>query len=77
MGEDNSLKLFEDKNIRVKWNDEEEKWYFSVVDVVAILSPSVKGWNDVTTKSGRVTLAINFDDIQEAVNAEISARNGN
>ena len=47
------------------------------VDVVAILSPSVKGWNDVTTKSGRVTLAINFDDIQEAVNAEISARNGN
>lgn len=48
-----------------------------VVDVVAILSPSVKGWNDIATKSGRVTLAINFDDIQEAVNAEISARTGN
>lgn len=48
-----------------------------IVDVVAVLSPSVKGWNDVTTKSNRTTLAINFDDITEAVNAEIQARNTN
>ncbi len=34
----NSIKLFEDKNVRVAWNDEEEKWYFSVVDVVAVLT---------------------------------------
>ena len=38
MGQDNELKLFEDKKIRVKWNDEQEKWYFSVVDVVSILT---------------------------------------
>ena len=38
MEQNNSLKLFEDKNIRVAWNDEQEKWYFSVVDVVAILT---------------------------------------
>lgn len=32
------MKLFEDKNIRVAWNETEEKWYFSVVDVVSILT---------------------------------------
>ncbi|MDL2255924.1 Bro-N domain-containing protein [Parabacteroides sp. OttesenSCG-928-G06] len=35
-----SLKLFEDKRIRALWDDEEEKWYFSVVDVVAVLTDS-------------------------------------
>ena len=38
MEKDNELKLFEDKKIRAKWNDEQEKWYFSVVDVVAVLT---------------------------------------
>jgi prophage antirepressor-like protein len=38
MDGNNELKLFEDKKIRVKWNDEEEKWYFSVVDVVSVLT---------------------------------------
>ena len=32
------IKLFEDKKVRVSWNDEEEDWYFSVVDVVGILT---------------------------------------
>ena len=31
------IKLFEDKQIRAKWNDEQEKWYFSVVDVKQIM----------------------------------------
>ncbi len=38
MGQDNELKLFEDKKIRAKWNEEQEKWYFSVVDIVAALT---------------------------------------
>ena len=38
--ENNSLKIFEDKNIRVQWDEEEEKWYFSVVDVVSVLTDS-------------------------------------
>lgn len=38
MGQDNELKLFEDKKIRAKWDEEQEKWYFSVVDVVSILT---------------------------------------
>jgi hypothetical protein len=35
-----AIKLFEQKQVRSVWNDEEEKWYFSVVDVVGILSDS-------------------------------------
>jgi hypothetical protein len=38
MGQDNELKIFEDKKIRAKWVDEEEKWYFSVVDVISVLT---------------------------------------
>ena len=38
MGQDNELKIFEDKKIRAKWVDEEEKWYFSVVDIIAFLT---------------------------------------
>ncbi len=38
MEENNSLKLFEGKNIRVAWNDNKEEWYFSVVDVVSVLT---------------------------------------
>ena len=35
-----SLKLFEDKKVRTAWDDEQEKWYFSIIDVVAILTDS-------------------------------------
>lgn len=38
MEENNSLKLFEDKKIRAQWNETEESWYFSVVDVVSVLT---------------------------------------
>ena len=34
------LKLFEDTKIRTAWNEEEEEWYFSVVDVVGVLTES-------------------------------------
>lgn len=35
-----SLKLFEDKKVRTVWDSDQEKWYFSVVDVVGILADS-------------------------------------
>ena len=35
-----SIKLFESKKIRTHWNEKEEKWYFSVVDVVEALTES-------------------------------------
>ena len=36
----NKIKLFENKKIRYVWNDDEEDWYFSVVDVCYVLSES-------------------------------------
>lgn len=36
----NEIKLFEDKNVRVQWDEEQEKWWFSIVDVVSILTQS-------------------------------------
>jgi hypothetical protein len=38
MNKENSIKLFEDRKIRSVWNEEEEEWYFSVVDVVGVLT---------------------------------------
>ena len=35
-----SIKLFEQKQVRSVWDDEQEKWYFSVVDIIAILTES-------------------------------------
>ena len=45
---DNKIQIFEDKRIRTAWNEETEEWYFSVVDVVSVLTDSVDGrkyWN--------------------------------
>ncbi len=41
MDKDTAIKLFEEKQVRSVWNEEEEKWYISIVDVVAILTESV------------------------------------
>lgn len=35
-----SIKLFEEKKVRTVWDEEQEKWYFSIVDVVGILAES-------------------------------------
>lgn len=63
--EDNSIKLFESKQIRTAWDEEQEKWYFSVVDVVGVLVDSVdyltarKYWNKLKqrlTEEGNQTV---------------------
>ena len=38
MPQNDKIKLFEDKRIRTAWDEEQEEWYFSVVDVVAVLT---------------------------------------
>ncbi|HIT64786.1 MAG TPA: Bro-N domain-containing protein [Candidatus Ventrimonas merdavium] len=45
MNEDNHIQLFEDKTIRTAWDPEQEEWYFSIVDVVAVLTeqPTLRG----------------------------------
>jgi len=40
MNEKAQIKLFEDKKVRTLWDKEAEEWYFSVVDVVAVLTDS-------------------------------------
>lgn len=40
MTENTQIKLFEDKKVRTLWDKESEEWYFSVVDVVAVLTES-------------------------------------
>ena len=45
---DSSVKLFESQEIRSAWNEDEEEWYFSIVDVVGALTESQDGrkyWN--------------------------------
>ena len=38
MDENDSIQLFEDRKIRTAWDEEKEEWYFSVVDVIAVLT---------------------------------------
>ena len=43
MKKENEIKIFEDKNVRTLWDANEEKWYLSIVDVIAILTESPTG----------------------------------
>ena len=48
MTKENAIKLFEDKQVRSVWDEDAEKWYISIVDVVSVLTDSVDGrkyWN--------------------------------
>ena len=35
-----AIQLFEERKVRTVWDDEQEKWYFSIVDIVAVLTDS-------------------------------------
>ena len=53
MTENTQIKLFEDKKVRTLWDKESEEWYFSVVDVVAVLTESPnprKYWSVLKTR---------------------------
>ena len=53
MSENTQIKIFEEKKVRTIWDAEKEDWYFSVVDVVAVLTESErprKYWNDLKKK---------------------------
>ena len=48
-----NIKLFEDKKIRSAWNEDEESWYFSIVDVIGVLTESPnprKYWSVLKTR---------------------------
>ena len=50
--ENDKIQLFEDKTIRTAWDEEKEEWYFSVVDVVAVLTdqPTQRGASNYWAK---------------------------
>lgn len=53
MTQKNEIKLFDEKLVRTIWDDEQEKWYFSIVDVIEVLTDSPrprKYWNALKTK---------------------------
>ena len=53
MTKDTAVKLFNDKQIRTIWDDDKEKWFFSVVDVVGVLTESPnprKYWSVLKTR---------------------------
>jgi prophage antirepressor-like protein len=41
MKKENAIKIFEQKQVRTQWDEEQEKWYFAIVDVVAALTDSL------------------------------------
>lgn len=53
MTKENAIRLFQDHRVRVLWDDEQEKWYFSIIDVIGILTESErprKYWSDLKSK---------------------------
>ena len=56
MEQDDKIRLFEDKRIRTAWDEEKEEWYFSIVDVVAVLTDqpdqrhAAKYWSVLKTR---------------------------
>lgn len=50
MTKKDAIKIFEDKKIRAVWDDKKEEWFFSIVDVVAVLTDSDnprRYWSDL------------------------------
>ncbi|MHC1706101.1 MAG: Bro-N domain-containing protein [Bacteroidales bacterium] len=53
MKKETAIKLFQEKQIRTHWDDDQEKWYFSIVDVVGVLTASPnprKYWSVLKTR---------------------------
>lgn len=53
MDVNNKVKVFDDKQVRTAWDGEREKWFFSIIDVIAALTGTDrprKYWNDLKTK---------------------------
>lgn len=53
MTKENAIKLFEDKKVRTTWDNEAEKWYISIIDVIKVLTGNErprKYWDDLKRK---------------------------
>ena len=53
MNRETAIKLFEDKSVRVHWDQDQEKWYFSIIDIIGVLTESAnprKYWSVMKTR---------------------------
>lgn len=53
MTKESAIRLFQDQKVRVQWDDEKEKWFFSIVDIIGILTESPnprKYWSVLKTR---------------------------
>ena len=53
MTKETAIKLFEQSQIRSLWNEDEQKWYFSTIDVIQVLTESTipkRYWTDLKKK---------------------------
>lgn len=53
MKQKDAIQIFEDKKVRVLWDGEQEQWYFSVIDVIEVLTNSDrprKYWSDLKAR---------------------------
>ena len=74
MTQQNAIKVFEEKKVRTLWDSETEEWYFSIVDVVAVLTDSPnpkkrlkKEGNELTTNCSQLKMLseLSTKDISE------------
>ncbi|MDR2683834.1 MAG: hypothetical protein LBB53_00440 [Prevotellaceae bacterium] len=88
MDKKTAIKLFDSKQIRTAWNEDTEEWYFSVVDIIEVLTDSLrprKYWNALKTKLQeegsevsqflgylKVLASVGNDRINETVDTELS-----
>ena len=62
----NKIKLFEQQKVRTHWDEKEEKWYFSVIDVIQILTESNnprRYWSDLKRKLQQEGFAQLYENI--------------
>ena len=62
----NKMKLFEQQKVRTQWDEKEEKWYFSVIDVIQILTDSNnlrRYWSDLKRKLQQEGFAQLYENI--------------
>jgi hypothetical protein len=53
MTKQDAIQIFEDKKVRTVWDEEQEKWFFSIIDIIEILTDTDrprKYWSDLKSK---------------------------
>ena len=77
MTQKESIRLFEERKVRAIWDDEQEEWYFSIVDVISILTDSPnprKYWSVLKTRLKREGSELTTNCSQLKMLSELSTK---